>query len=222
MLRENIGRICISLQSAIKNCRDGGGTDVDGLRHDIRNIVYHVLGEHENCRSYFCSKPASAASKIDTLKSNEKVFDSVLKLMERVAVDADRLRLGLETNAAERAFSSDAKFVAGKRQNLSNLGSYARRFNMTILLQNEGYGWSKNVLAEFSRTEPGPVYDQYVKQRENQKLWTAKSKSRPDFIRTSKTTVKEDSYGKAALLARQQPDEEEILLKTEEFQVVTC
>lgn len=113
MLRENIGRICICLQSAIKNCRDGGGIDVDGLRHDIRNIIYHVYGEHANCRTYFCDKP-EAASKMEILKSNEKVFESVSKLMERVAVEADRLRLGLETNAAERAFSSDAKYVAEK------------------------------------------------------------------------------------------------------------
>lgn len=140
--------------------------------------------------------------------------------MERVAVDADRLRLGLETNAAERVFSSDAKFVAGKRQNLSNLGSYDRRFKMAVLLRNEGYGWSKNILAEFARKDPGAIYDQYVKQRENQKLYTSKSKSRPDFIRTSKTCKKQDAYGDTAVLARRQPEEEEILLKREEFQVI--
>lgn len=219
-----MGKICIALQAAIKHCRDTGGNDVDGLRHDIRNIVPHVFGEHAQCRDYFCNKNASTSyhsgeSALSNLRINDKVYDAVCKIMERVAVDADRLRLGMETNIAERAFSSDAKFVAGKRQNLSNLGSYQRRFNMMVLLHNEGYGWSREVITEFTHVKPGAVFEKYAADREDQKFRTVKSKSRPGFVRSSKCSAREDTYGEAAMQLQREVDDDEKATKIAEYLV---
>lgn len=197
---------------------------MDGLRHDIRNIIPHVFGSHQQCRNYFCSKnvgttSSASSSALDVLRGNEKVYDAVMKTMERVAVDADRLRLGLETNIAERCFSSGAKFVGGKRQNLSNLGSYDRRFKMMLLLQNEGYGWPKELIEKFAGTEPGPVFEKYATQREMQKVYTEKSKNRPEFVRCSKTFGREDAYGEEAMVLQRHISEQEKLEKIIEYRV---
>lgn len=45
---------------AIQHCSDNGET-AEQLRTDLRNIPYHVLNVHNNCRPYFCKAKRSQA-----------------------------------------------------------------------------------------------------------------------------------------------------------------
>lgn len=196
VLRKYLGQFCKALQCAIKHCRDTGGFDWIGLAHDILNIFNHVLGRHGECRAYFCTKKGhDSDDDLITLQSNEKVYNAALKILESVAAEAEKLRLGFETNTAENAFTVAAKKVAGKRINFSNLGSYSRRFNLMILQRNGGYDSTRHLIQKFTGRNPGPIYNQYVEKRENQKKWTNKAKAKPDHVRCSKNFKKGKNQG---------------------------
>lgn len=168
--------MCAGVHAAILHCADEGGTDVDGLRHDIQNSLNHVFGCHDNCREYFCTKQNSPEP-LELLKSDESIFNAVHGLLETVAAEADRLRFGESTNFAENFMSVIVKFIMGKRLNICSRGAYSLRVLISILQYNEGYGWAKNAFAPFmGRATLPPAYLKYVEKRDAKRLLTSRLK----------------------------------------------
>lgn len=197
MLRSKIEAICAGAHAAIMHCAKNGGSDVEGLRHDLRNTIFHVLGVHDGCRSYFCSKDQPQDnSQIDTVKNDINVFNSAQSLLENLAAEADRLRFGKSTNIAESFMNMIAKLNLGKRENLCGRGSYSLRVLVAICLRNEGYSWASNAFPTFIGAAANPAYVKYTERREKQKQYTNKSVSRETYKKgCTKTFQLERSYG---------------------------
>lgn len=179
------------------HCSNMGGTDVEGLRHDLRNTIFHVFGVHDGCRSYFCrNDEPSSNGPIQILRSDNHVYNSALNLLENLAADADRLRYGLSTNIAENFMGTITKFNLGKRENLCGRGSYSLRVLIAICLRNEGYSWAREAYPKFSGGSANPQYLKYAAKRERQKQYTEKSVSRESYKKgCTKKLLVERSYG---------------------------
>lgn len=78
--RYKIEQICAGVHAAILHCAATRGTDVEGLRHDIRNSLSHVVGELDNCRRYFCNRQKAVES-TSALKDDENVMNFVQTLI---------------------------------------------------------------------------------------------------------------------------------------------
>lgn len=168
---------------------------MEGLRQDIRNTLAHVLGEHHNCRSYFCKKQTGDESS-SALKDDMNVMNQVQSLLENVACEADRLKHALSTNIAENFMCIIAKYIMGKRENICGRGSYSLRVNIAICVRNEGYAWAKEVYPKFIGSKPSPAYNKLIEKREKQKAYTTKSRGRDCFKKgCTKAFVAENAYG---------------------------
>lgn len=197
---------------------------MDRLRANIRNLIFHNVGVHTRCDTYFCNKTEkdNDYTKLNILKANETVYNSAIRCIESVAIDADQLCMGLETNKAENAFSALAKKVGGKRVNMSNLGSYKRRFNLMVLEKNGGYPAIRKLFEQFTGSEPGATFEVLLENRVKQLAWTAKSKARSNFVRSSKIGIKhgaDSGYGIESVQRNRQVSQEEIEEKRATYQV---
>lgn len=92
-MTNRLDRITKDVRSAIKHCADTGSNDVEGLRHDIRNVPYHVFDKHSDCRDYFCvhkcEKNDTPSIILDLQKSG--VWDKITVVMEKLASKAEFL-----------------------------------------------------------------------------------------------------------------------------------
>lgn len=210
------------MKAAIDHCASNGGVDWRGLAYDILNLILHCYGIHTKCRSYFCKHPKDGCESnhdYDVLKKNTEVFNAVMKLITNLAQNAEKLKDGFTTNIAESFFSIVAKQILGKRENLCCRGNFTLRFNVAILLKNEGYSWATPYFEKFTKRKLGPVYEKYAKQRDKQRAHAKNSAMRPEAkarrYNPPVSRLTETSYGPSA----QHINAESIRNKKMEFEV---
>lgn len=221
-MRDSIERLCAGVHAAILHCAQEGGDDVDGLRHDIQNSLNHVFGCHDDCRDYFCDKQNSPEA-LELLKSDENVYSAVHNVLESVAAEADRLRLGESTNVAENFMSVIVKFIMGKRLNICSRGSYSLRVLIAILQYNEGYGWAKDAIAPFTgRAKHPPAYLKYVEKRDSKRVLTSMLKQKGFQKGCTRAVLKEVDYCPEVSAIPSKSDEADAVLRKKlEYQVLT-
>lgn len=81
------------VRSAIKHCADSGSKDVEGLRYDIRNVPYHVFGDHSACRDYFCLHKDETNDTSSIIADLQKCggWEKIAVIMEKLASKAEFL-----------------------------------------------------------------------------------------------------------------------------------
>lgn len=64
---------------------------IEGLRHDIRNVPYHVFGKHSDCRDYFCVHKIEPNDTPSVIADLEKcgVWNKIAVIMEKLASKAE-------------------------------------------------------------------------------------------------------------------------------------
>lgn len=107
------------------------------LQEDIRNGPLHVFGDHNNCKSYFCSgtKPGEE-NIVDNLKAYG-LWQEIMSANHYLSCFSDSLLQSVTNNLAETYNSIVCKFVAGKRVNLAQRNSYTTRSEISALCMNE-------------------------------------------------------------------------------------
>lgn len=177
ILSKQISRITKDIRCAIKHCAANNGT-AESLSQDIRNVPFHVFGDHENCKEYFCpldKRSADATSMIVLLK--EKYFQAIRREVEPIALRSPYLVRDKTSNLSENFFSMVVKFIAGKRIYLSGRGSYNRRVMLAVLLCNEGYWYHTKIFNAIVGREPGKIFKCYMHNREKGKNRTRPKKA---------------------------------------------
>lgn len=177
------------------HCAAGGGEDIDGLRHDIVNSLQHCLGNHERCRPYFCSTEggSQSSSQIDS----PEVINAAQRLLDNLALNADKLRNAETSNKAENFFSLASKIIMGKRENITNRGNYSLRIFVAILLYNDGFTWSIGSFEKFTGRRQGIIFNSYASQRDKQREYSARHAAKPEAVqkRYAVKITEEVSYG---------------------------
>lgn len=168
ILSSQISRITKDIRCAINHCAVNAGT-AELLSQDIRNVPYHVFGDHSNCKEYFCplEKRSEKASAMDVLLK-EKYFHTIRKEIEPIAMRSPYLVQGKTSNASENFFSRVVKFISGKRIYLSGRGSYNRRAMLAVLLCNEGYWYHNKIFNTIVGRDPGKTFREYMDHREKE------------------------------------------------------
>lgn len=219
-LRSKVVKICSGVKSAILHCAAGNGKDVIGLHHDIANSLQHCLGNHARCRPYFCSGEGGSQT---FTQSNDDVFKSAQRLLDNLALSAERLKNADTSNKAENFFSLKAKLIMGKRENLCNRGNYSLRVLVTILLYNDGFEWGKSgSFEEFTGRTLATVFDKYASQRNKQRQYSAMHALKPEAIlkRYEAKPIAELNYGPGL---QKNPSVSDVASKKMEFAVsVRC
>lgn len=91
-------RITRGVRAAIVHCAESGGSDVEGLRHDIRNVPAHVYGNHEKCRNYFCTKLTNPDECYIDLLYKYGILSKIQAVVEAVAAKAEFLNHNKTSN----------------------------------------------------------------------------------------------------------------------------
>ncbi|CAG9772349.1 unnamed protein product [Ceutorhynchus assimilis] len=115
---------------------------VDYLVADIKNISFHVFGDHKKCaeRGYFkCSRKDSEENYIPLMQTCDLLQD-IDVCFNRLVFNAASLIHNMDNNLAESYNSVICKFVGGKRNNFSKKGSYQTRCAAAAISFNVGSG----------------------------------------------------------------------------------
>lgn len=94
-----MARITRGVRAAIVHCAEAtGGSDVEGLRHDIRNVPAHVFNDHRKCRDYFCSQLTNENEWHIDLLQKYGVLSKIQGVVETVAAKAEFLNHNKTSN----------------------------------------------------------------------------------------------------------------------------
>jgi len=111
------------------------------LEHDLRNIPFHIFGQHYKCKKYFCDKVTTPEeNKIPAfVKMN---FWAPLQLaLNRVVRLAKSLIEKKTTNPAENFMAVANKYIEGKRKNFGQSYHYPLRMAAAVFAFNHSTYW---------------------------------------------------------------------------------
>ncbi|KAL4085368.1 hypothetical protein QTP88_027227 [Uroleucon formosanum] len=135
-----------------------------GLRKDILNSFYHILGSHAQCEDYFCHGPKLNENNFVDDAEKSKVIDEITQLANRLVTHADSLLMNVDNNVCEQFNSIINKHLSGKRINFSQRQSYNTRVEAAVVSYNTSGEFlrklHKNVVNEKS---PGDIGKKYLK-----------------------------------------------------------
>lgn len=130
ILRTNVIRLRTGIKSSINYHSKQGNSlneQVTNIIRDIKNLPFHVFGQHNECATYFCK--GSKSEEINYIPEMHKcgLLQDLQVCGNRLIQNAHSLALNLTNNPAETYNSVVSKFVGGKRINFSIKNGYDTR-----------------------------------------------------------------------------------------------
>jgi hypothetical protein len=110
---------------------------VSGLRKDLQNVPYHVLGMHANCPASLQCSSRKDRNLIPELKRAPGLLEAIGEATARLAALSNSLIFNATNNLVEQAMSHVAKTTGGKRVNFSSGRGYADRVSAAALSFNK-------------------------------------------------------------------------------------
>lgn len=153
ILKSRLPRLSAAVRKSV-----GKRHDTRQLCEDLRNIPYHVFGNHEKCRDEYCTRKTNKEENYIPLLQTSVLFEKICKVVDNVVRKANRLSRNVTTNYAERYMSLVATFSGGKRINYILRGSYQRRCYGAALSFNSGPSWHIHSLPSFNETHSNQVF----------------------------------------------------------------
>lgn len=139
------------------------GGDLNTLKDDMRNSIFHVYGSHTSCKPHICNKVGDVSnSEVDALKSSgaEHHIYAALSLLLAKA----HLLINNETNnTAELFMSIMARFNMGKRLNLIQRDGFQIRAYLSGLRFNKGVLWHHKSWKKHFLTSPHSNLKRYMR-----------------------------------------------------------
>lgn len=181
-------------------------TKVEYLVQDLKNIPFHVFGDHKACeeRGYFkCSRKGNEVNYIPAMEACGILQDIDVSL-NRLIHNAASLINNMDNNLAECYNSVICKFVGGKRIDFSKKGSYQTRCEAAAISFNVGSGdYYLTMGKAIGKVTPKAYTRKFA---EKIKIKRAKLKRKKLFVRkVSKSHLADKDYGPQAN-AEAEPD----------------
>jgi len=108
-----------------------------GLRNDLKNALYHRLGQHTNCEAYFCTgSNASNSMFLVQEAENSGMMRELQNIMSRLTINAESLIENKTNNLCEQFNSIINKHIAGKRIHFCGRRSYNTRVEAAVISFN--------------------------------------------------------------------------------------
>ncbi|XP_060859447.1 uncharacterized protein LOC132936703 [Metopolophium dirhodum] len=174
-----------------------------GLRKDILNSFYHILGSHVQYEEYFCHGPKLNEYNFVDDAEKSKVIDGITQLANRLVTHADSLLMNVDNNVCEQFNSIINKHLSGKRINFSQQQSYNTRVEAAVVSYNtSGEFLRKLHKNEVNEISPGDIGKKYLKtkQMKSEKRKCKKLIFPKKVKKFSKQTGPDQHYGLAETL----------------------
>lgn len=119
------------------------------------NGPYHILGQHNQCASYFCK--GAKIGKINLVPEAEKcgLLREINQIYSRIIDNAPSLLLDVDNNICEQFNSLINKHLAGKRINFSQTNSYNNRVEAAVISFNTSGKYISHVHKKITNKSPG-------------------------------------------------------------------
>lgn len=110
---------------------------LEKLRGDIKNVVFHVFGSHEQCAAYFCNGEMKDEERnlIPSLR-NIGLFDHLQDAIVVFTKHFKSLLTNKTSNIAESFFALVCKTNNGKRTLVSQRGAYGAHIAVAVVTHN--------------------------------------------------------------------------------------
>lgn len=132
------------------------------MRKDINNSFQHILGEHGECKSYFCKGAKENENNLFEDAQKCGLLQEIVQIVGRLATNAHSLLMNVDNNICEQFNSIINKHLAGKRINFSQRHSYNTRVEAAVISHNTTGQllrfYHKNVVNDIS---PGKLHCTY-------------------------------------------------------------
>ncbi|XP_050061585.1 zinc finger MYM-type protein 6-like [Aphis gossypii] len=102
-----------------KNTKDTNKAQkIKGIQQDLANALFHRLGQHTNCDSYFCNN-SNLQNTLNLVPEaeNNGIMSEIQNIMSRLITNAESLLENKNNNICEQFNSIINKYTAGKRIN---------------------------------------------------------------------------------------------------------
>lgn len=197
--KDVIAELVKTVQSAIY----ANTQDVDSLKADIRNSLYHVFGNHVACKPYLCSNVGDTTNERSTNLTKSGLHHHIHGAMNQLLTNLKKmltahLLADKETNnRAELFMSLLARFNMGKRLNLIQRDSFQLRSNLTGLKYNEGHMWHTNPWKKLFEVSPGRNLKKWMNSQEKRV-----QKKRANPYKKERILIKKRSVQKSSNLRK--------------------
>lgn len=135
------------------------------LKSDILNGYKHIFGEHSDCADYFCNGSKENEENIYPEFTSSPIHEDIVNAVNRVAMHANSLIEDVDTNIVETFNSVVAKYVAGKRINYSQRGSYTARCGAATTSFNNSGELNYKVQKLLAACSPGKYVKCYCEKK---------------------------------------------------------
>ncbi|KAL4123428.1 hypothetical protein QTP88_015606 [Uroleucon formosanum] len=221
-ISSNIIKFSTAIRKAIeyrKNCNAQEHEKLSGLINDINNSFYHILGQHDECETYFCNNKSRGENLVPVaLKCG--LMAELKNIARRLIDNATSLLLDVTNNICEQFNSVINKFIAGKRINFSQKNGYNTRVRAAIISFNSGGNFLRKIHKTITNKSPGIIGKKFLSYK-SQKI-TNNRKRRQLFptkkSKKNKKTGPDEFYGLAEPLKDNDIlSNEELEIKKEQF-----
>lgn len=201
ILRKKMGDSLMRLRTAVTSAiafRSQSMDAIKDLEEDIRNGPYHVFGDHGRCASYFCKGPKQYEVNLVPDLISSGLWEDILYANSLLSRHSPSLIKNVTNNQAEAYNSYVAKYVGGKRVNLSLRGTYTTRCQIAAAAVNTGYKLHTVLHKGLTNVSPGVFTKKFAASFERQAASKRKRRLEfglPDRRKQSRTEGPDIHYG---------------------------
>lgn len=136
--------------------------DVSNLKTDLRNSVFHVFGNHRDCKQNLCDSVGETKNDKTELLKSYGLHHHVYAALNLLVTKAPLLISNETNNLAEQYMNILARFNMGKRLNLVQRDGFETRSYLTGLRYNKGASWHTMTWKKCFERSPGKNLRRFV------------------------------------------------------------
>ncbi|KAF5270848.1 hypothetical protein FQR65_LT17771 [Abscondita terminalis] len=215
MVNEKNYQFVAAAKKAVYIRSSDNNLEPDLLIKDLRNIASHVLGEHKNCStiSYLTCEGGQINYVEDMTACG--LYEDILVCFQRLIDHASSLMLNMTNNLAEQFNSVICKFVAGKRINFSQRGSYKTRCETAAISFNSGPEYRKLLFTDMAKKSPSGHTKKHIEKLKRRSEMPKTCKKR--LFKSKKVALPDEHYGSESAQLIHDLSEEVYCLKEKKF-----
>ncbi|KAL4101121.1 hypothetical protein QTP88_021141 [Uroleucon formosanum] len=178
---------------------------IKGVQCDVANAPYHRLGQHSDCKSYFCNGSKNNDFNLVPEAERSGMMSEIKNYVSRLVLNSESLLENKNNNSCEQFNSLINKHIAGKRLNFSSKRSYSTRVHAAVVSFNSKQYLGK-IHKKIAKCSPGKFGKIVITNNERIRGNTLKRRQLFPLARKTKT-IRSDGpdadYGLAEPLANQ-------------------
>jgi hypothetical protein len=204
ILKSKFGRFGLAARSAIiSNSRNQTSclnpTSSKTLADDLTNMPLHIYGSHNNCNDSFCKRKDVVEPDHYTTTKGKLIWPAIRNVCNLISNKSNRLIYNQTSNICESFMSLVAKYLGGKRINVSQKYGYNIRVLSALFAFDKGSFWLTEIF-KLVRSDIIPLQwslrsEEVKKLRERSKAYKKNARLQPKPARKAQLDDGQNDYG---------------------------